>query len=145
MEFVYEAYEIASRLLPAALALEERRDGPHDLPPDKGFAMTLTCFTSYDIRGRLGVDLDAQIAFRIGRGFARALGAKVVVVGRDCRASSAELAGAAFGLCDLHRWLAFLSENYLAALDFQKQCQTVFDSGCRSWKGFLCLYPCPCL
>mgnify|MGYP003859223555 CR=1 FL=1 len=56
--------------------------------------MPLTCFTSYDIRGRLGVDLDATIAFRIGRGFARALGAKVVVVGRDCRASSLELAEA---------------------------------------------------
>ena len=40
--------------------------------------MTLTCFTSYDIRGRLGTDLDAAIAFRIGRGFARALGARMV-------------------------------------------------------------------
>lgn len=51
----------------------------------------LTCFKAYDIRGRLGIDLDASIAFRIGRGFARALGARRVVVGRDCRASSAEL------------------------------------------------------
>ena len=56
--------------------------------------MSLTCFKAYDIRGRLGVDLDAGIAYRIGRGFARALGAKTVVLGRDCRASSAELAQA---------------------------------------------------
>ena len=56
--------------------------------------MTLTCFKAYDIRGRLGVDLDAGIAFRIGRAFARVLGARCVVLGRDCRASSAELAGA---------------------------------------------------
>ena len=54
--------------------------------------MSLTCFKAYDIRGRLGVDLDAGIAYRIGRGFARALSAKTVVLGRDPRASSAELA-----------------------------------------------------
>jgi phosphomannomutase len=56
--------------------------------------MTLTCFKAYDVRGRLGVDLDAGIAFRIGRAFARVLGARRVVLGRDCRASSAELADA---------------------------------------------------
>ncbi len=56
--------------------------------------MSLTCFKAYDIRGRLGFDLDEGIAFRIGRGFARALGAQRVVLGRDCRASSGALAGA---------------------------------------------------
>jgi len=56
--------------------------------------MNLACFKAYDIRGRLGVDLDAGIAFRIGRGFARALGARRVVLGRDIRESSVELAGA---------------------------------------------------
>ena len=56
--------------------------------------MVLTCFKAYDIRGRLGTDLDAGIAYRIGRGFARALGARRVVLGRDIRASSAELADA---------------------------------------------------
>ncbi|GGE25596.1 phosphomannomutase [Gemmobacter megaterium] len=54
----------------------------------------LTCFKAYDIRGRLGIDLDAGIAARIGRGFARALEARRVVLGRDARASSAELAQA---------------------------------------------------
>ena len=56
--------------------------------------MRLTCFKAYDSRGRLGVDLDAGIAYRIGRGFARALGARRVVLGRDCRASSGDLAQA---------------------------------------------------
>jgi len=56
--------------------------------------MTLTCFKTYDIRGRLGVDLDEAIAYRIGRGFARAMGASRVVLGRDIRASSEALAGA---------------------------------------------------
>lgn len=56
--------------------------------------MSLTCFKDYDIRGRLGVDLDEGIAHRIGRGFARALGARRVVLGRDCRASSEALAHA---------------------------------------------------
>jgi phosphomannomutase len=54
----------------------------------------MTCFKAYDIRGRLGVDLDEDIAFRIARAFARVLGARRVVLGRDCRASSAALADA---------------------------------------------------
>ncbi len=49
----------------------------------------LTCFKAYDIRGRIGSELDDAIMGRIGRGFARALSARKVVVGRDCRASSA--------------------------------------------------------
>ncbi len=56
--------------------------------------MTLTCFKTYDIRGRLGIDLDEGIAYRIGRGFARALTAQRVVLGRDIRASSEALAAA---------------------------------------------------
>jgi phosphomannomutase len=54
----------------------------------------MNCFKAYDVRGRLGADLDAGIAFRIGRAFARVLGAQRVVLGRDCRASSEELAQA---------------------------------------------------
>ncbi|WP_071794914.1 phosphomannomutase [Natronohydrobacter thiooxidans] len=56
--------------------------------------MSLSCFKAYDIRGRLGIDLDGGIATRIGRGFARALGARRVVLGRDVRASSGELCDA---------------------------------------------------
>ena len=36
---------------------------------------TLTCFKAYDIRGRLGAELNADIAQRIGRAFAQGLGA----------------------------------------------------------------------
>lgn len=52
----------------------------------------LTCFKTYDIRGRLGIDLGENIAYRIGATFAVALGAKTVVLGRDVRASSEKLA-----------------------------------------------------
>jgi phosphomannomutase len=52
------------------------------------------CFKAYDVRGRLGVDLDDAIARRIGRAFAQVLGARTVVVGHDCRLSSPGLADA---------------------------------------------------
>ena len=52
--------------------------------------MTLTCFKSYDVRGRLGVDIDASVARRIGLGFARVLRPAEVVVGRDVRTSGTE-------------------------------------------------------
>ncbi len=54
----------------------------------------LTCFKAYDIRGRLGPDLNDGIAYRIGRAFAEVMAARRVVVGRDCRASSQGLATA---------------------------------------------------
>ncbi len=52
----------------------------------------LTCFKAYDVRGRVGVDLTCEIAARIGRAFAQVMGARVVVLGRDARASSPDLA-----------------------------------------------------
>ena len=51
----------------------------------------LTCFKAYDIRGRLGEELNEDVARRIGRAFVEALGARKVVVGRDIRASSETL------------------------------------------------------
>ncbi|BDY04595.1 phosphomannomutase CpsG [Ferrimonas sp. YFM] len=48
----------------------------------------LTCFKAYDIRGRLGEELNETIAWRIGRAFARYLNAQTVVVGADMRLSS---------------------------------------------------------
>ncbi|MCB1390319.1 MAG: phosphomannomutase [Rhodobacteraceae bacterium] len=86
--------------------------------------MTLTCFKTYDIRGRLGVDLDEGIARRVGRGFARALGARRVVLGRDIRASSEVLAGAVTqALVDegcevLDLGLSGTEEMYLATTQF---------------------------
>ncbi len=55
---------------------------------------TYTCFKAYDIRGKLGDELNGDIARRVGRAFAEGLGAQRVVLGQDCRASSAELAQA---------------------------------------------------
>ena len=86
--------------------------------------MRLDCFTAYDIRGRLGQTLDAGIAFRIGRGFARALAAKSMVIGRDCRASSQALAEAvvaallAEGVAVLDLGLAGTEEMYHATTQF---------------------------
>lgn len=61
----------------------------------------LTCFKSYDVRGQLGVNLDAGIAYRIGRAFAQVMAPGQVVTGRDIRESSAELQAALHeGLCD---------------------------------------------
>ena len=56
--------------------------------------MPLTCFKAYDVRGRVGVDLDDGIAARIGRAVAEVLRPHSVVVGRDPRESSAGLADA---------------------------------------------------
>lgn len=87
--------------------------------------MTLSCFKAYDIRGRLGVDLDEDIAFRIGRGFGRTLNARRVVLGRDCRASSETLAQAvtqaliAEGVEVLDLGLCGTEEVYFATTHFK--------------------------
>jgi len=60
-----------------------------------GFDRFDAIFKAYDVRGRVDTgDLDAEIAERIGAGFAHYVGAPVVAVGRDCRSSSPELADA---------------------------------------------------
>jgi phosphomannomutase len=84
----------------------------------------LSCFKAYDIRGRLGVDLDEGTAFRIGRGFARALGARRVVLARDNRPSSEGLTDAvasalvAEGCEVLDLGLAGTEEMYFATTHF---------------------------
>jgi phosphomannomutase len=61
----------------------------------------LSCFKAYDIRGRLGDELNEEIAYRIGRAFACYLGAKRVVIGGDVRLSTPALKQAlARGLMD---------------------------------------------
>ena len=59
----------------------------------------LPCFKSYDVRGRLGDELNEEICERIGRAFARVMTPGVVVTGRDIRDSSESLQAA------LHRGL----------------------------------------
>ncbi|MEL6701697.1 MAG: phosphomannomutase, partial [Pseudomonadota bacterium] len=54
----------------------------------------LACFKSYDVRGKVGPDMDADLFRRIGMAFAQVLGAKTVVTGRDVRDSSPELQAA---------------------------------------------------
>ncbi|RUS59183.1 phosphomannomutase [Pseudorhodobacter sp. E13] len=51
----------------------------------------LSCFKAYDVRGRLGTELNPAIAQRIARAFAEVLGAERVAVGHDPRASSESL------------------------------------------------------
>ena len=51
----------------------------------------LTCFKAYDIRGQLGEQLNADVAYRIGRAMGEILKPKDVVVGGDVRLTSEEL------------------------------------------------------
>ncbi|MGD8709911.1 MAG: phosphomannomutase, partial [Ectothiorhodospiraceae bacterium] len=52
------------------------------------------CFKAYDIRGRVPDDLDETLAYRIGRAYASWLDGDDVVVGRDVRRSSPDIARA---------------------------------------------------
>ncbi len=61
----------------------------------------LTCFKAYDIRGKLGDELNEEIAYRIGRAFGEFLKPRRVAVGGDVRLSSEALkASLADGLMD---------------------------------------------
>ncbi len=51
----------------------------------------LTCFKAYDIRGRLGDELNEDIAYRIGRAYGEFAKPKTVVVGGDVRLTSESL------------------------------------------------------
>jgi len=51
----------------------------------------LTCFKAYDIRGRLGEELNEDIAYRIGRAFGEYLKPTKIVVGGDIRLTSEAL------------------------------------------------------
>ena len=53
--------------------------------------MTLTCFKAYDIRGKLGTELNEDIAYKIGRAYGQIYQPKTVVVGCDIRLSSEDL------------------------------------------------------
>ena len=85
----------------------------------------LTCFKVYDIRGKLGEELNEDIAYRVGRATAQSLNSKTVAVGFDARATSPDLAGAvAKGICDaganvLDIDLAGTEEMYAAVTEFE--------------------------
>lgn len=60
--------------------------------PEKGITMTkLTCFKAYDIRCKLGCELNEEIARRIGRAYGEYLKPRSVVLGGDVRLSSEAL------------------------------------------------------
>ncbi len=48
----------------------------------------LTCFKAYDIRGKLGTELNEEIAYKIGRAYGQIYQPKTVVIGCDIRLSS---------------------------------------------------------
>ena len=51
----------------------------------------LTCFKAYDIRGKLGSELNEDIAYKIGRAYGQIYQPKSVVIGCDIRLSSEAL------------------------------------------------------
>jgi phosphomannomutase len=62
---------------------------------------TIAGFKAYDLRGRIPGELNEDVAYRVGRGYAAFLSPKRVCVGRDIRLSSASLASALIrGLTD---------------------------------------------
>lgn len=54
----------------------------------------MKCFKAYDIRGRVPDELNEDIAYRLGRAFARTIGEGAVVVGYDIRRDSPAFAKA---------------------------------------------------
>ena len=61
----------------------------------------IDCFKAYDVRGRVPEELDEDIAYRIGRGYAAFVKPRTVAVGRDIRLSSpAIMAAVVKGLTD---------------------------------------------
>ena len=57
--------------------------------------MPLSCFKAYDVRGKVPSELDEDLAYKIGRGYARFLGCKRVAIGHDIRLSGPGLVEAA--------------------------------------------------
>ena len=55
----------------------------------------ITCFKAYDIRGEIGLSIDENIAYRIGRAVAQHFSAKSIVIGFDARQTSPAFAAAA--------------------------------------------------
>ena len=51
----------------------------------------LTCFKAYDIRGKLGTELNEEIAYKIGRAYGEIYQPKTIVVGCDVRLTSEAL------------------------------------------------------
>jgi phosphomannomutase len=85
---------------------------------------TLTCFKAYDIRGRICIDIDEDVAYRVGRAVALHLRVKTIVMAYDPRSTSAEYAAAVGrGVCDaeadlLAVGMAGTEETYWVVTEF---------------------------
>ncbi len=67
----------------------------------KAVKRQLSCFKAYDVRGKIDVEVDEDVAYRVGRAVAQHLKAKSIVVGYDARLTSQDYAAAvARGVCD---------------------------------------------
>jgi phosphomannomutase len=88
------------------------------------FMSPLTCFKAYDVRGEIGVNFNADIAYRIGRAVGQHFGSGAVVIGCDARETSPELTKAVMrGVCDagltvLDLGMAGTEEMYWAVTEF---------------------------
>jgi len=84
----------------------------------------LTCFKAYDIRGEIGVNIDEDIAYRIGQAVAQHLSAKSIVIGFDARETSPAFAAAAsqgardMGADVINIGMAGTEEMYWAVTEF---------------------------
>ena len=54
----------------------------------------LTCFKAYDIRGEIDININEEIAYRVGRSVAQHFNSKSIVVGFDARKTSPDFAKA---------------------------------------------------
>ena len=85
---------------------------------------TLTCFKAYDIRGEINVNIDEDVAYRIGRAVAQHFDEGSVVVGFDARETGPSFAAAvARGICDagsdsIAIGMAGTEEMYWAVTEF---------------------------
>ena len=84
----------------------------------------LSCFKTYDIRGKVDIDIDAEIVYRIGRALSQHFSGKSVVIGYDARETSPTYATAiAKGIQDqgcnaINIGLAGTEEMYWAVSEF---------------------------
>ncbi|TDJ69557.1 MAG: phosphomannomutase/phosphoglucomutase [Planctomycetota bacterium] len=89
-------------------------------------------FKAYDIRGLVPSELDAGLAYKIGNAFARFLGAGRLLVGRDMRVHSEELAGAVIeGMRD--------AGTDVVSIGLASTPMTYFAIGSQSVDGGLCV------
>ena len=88
-------------------------------------SLKLTCFKTYDIRGKIGSEINEKVVFRIARGIASSLRTESIVVGFDARETSplfAQIISKALtesGLDVLDIGLAGTEEMYWAVTNFE--------------------------